>query len=342
MALQRTVVATGTGVVLAALVSLTSLAAEAPAPADDADCEPADLSAILPAQVGSVTFIGTYLGDARLDSSDRSLLHSWSVDMVYAGTHIPADLVFRSPACEWTNLTPGVRYLFSTASESPSIALPNSTAPTALDSLAWQIVDEERVRLAPFDSYESSDYDPTVAAIETLSDAIVAVGAGEPAPPSPAESFGFGCTARIGPDQVADAMGTAFIGRYVGQERLPSGNVEVDDRRVSWSVQRVLADRPLEEVLTMRSPGCLPVGLEPGKRYLFSTASIASPSISNSLAWRIKPDGAVAFAPFTGTDARDYPEEVRGLKTVEAVTETLGLEDMKEELPLRAGDRTPD
>ncbi len=340
MKTRKTLTATGTCVIIAAMMSLGVGAQDAPRSAERT-CEPADLTAVLPSDAAGVTFVGTYLGDALLDPTDDVMLHSWSVETVYAGTAIPRNLVFWSPACEWTNLTPGVHYLFSTASASPSIAQPNPTAPSVLDSLAWRVRDDERVELAPFDTYGISDYDATVAGIETLSDALSAVEAGEGKPPAAAEPYGFGCTARIGPDQVADATGTTFIGRYLGDERLPSGEIEVDDRRVLWSVERVLAGGPLDEVLTSRSPGCLPVSLEPGKRYVFSTASILSPSIPDSLAWRIKPGGTLAFAPFAGTGPRDYPDEVRGLDSLEEVAAMLGLPDATDELPLRAGDRTP-
>jgi hypothetical protein len=101
-------------------------------------CEASHLVAdITAADVQGTTFVGTYLGDTvgGVDSP-RPLITSWSVERVYAGGPIPADLIFETPGCEWTNLTPGVRYLFSTAATDLHHSSADSGMPTIVDSLA--------------------------------------------------------------------------------------------------------------------------------------------------------------------------------------------------------------
>ena len=216
-------------------------------------CRTGDLVAdVLPADAQGTTFTGTYLGDAIGGIGDRhGMIVAWSVDRVYAGDGVPEDLVFSTSACVWTNLTPGVRYLFSTAVTDLEWLSDGAGQPSVTDSLAWELLGEGAVRLAPFDTYDRSDYgSDELRAIATLDDAltVVAPEAGKGRPPAAATDPGFGCTAGNPVDGFlpTDARGTAFVGRYLGDERLPGGPM-VADTRVVWSVERVYAGGPLPE-----------------------------------------------------------------------------------------------
>lgn len=328
----------------------TALAAREPGPASGDACPADDLVAgVTPADAMGTTFVGTYVGDSLAGGrSEEGVLHMlsfWAVEQVYAGGPLPADLVVQTPECAWANLTPGVRYLFSTAATDPSFAerTPGEEVgrPSVADSLAWELLADGAVRLAPFDTYAVEDYGEDVRSIETFEAALAAVapGAGKGEEPAAPIDMGFGCLAAVQPPLPDGARGTTFRARYIGHERLPSGGV--DDLRVHWSVERVYAGGPLPEILTLRSDGCIPVRLTPGARYLFSTSDLAQPGADDSLAWRLERDGGVRLARFDDITADLYPQEVRQIRSLDAALEAVAPGAGEGETPLRSADRTP-
>jgi hypothetical protein len=329
------------------LASTPALAERDTGPVPASECATADaVAGLTPSNTQGTTFTGTYLGDSLGGIGDQDAMFvAWIVDRVYAGDVVPEDLVFSTPACGWTNLTPGVRYLFSTAVT--ELAWPGDTIdqPSVTDSLAWELLDTGAVRLAPFDTYHVDDYDsPELHAIATIEDALAALapGAGEGQPPAPAIHPAFACSDTPSPSDFtcSDAQGTTFVGTYVGDERLPGGPMG-DDTRIIWSVERVYAGGPLPEVLWLRSRGCAPVTLEPGRRYLFSTADPLGPGAWDSLAWRLGKGDRVRPARFQSLLPEPYPKEVRAIKTFDEALAAVAPDAGAGEPPLRSEDRTP-
>ncbi len=297
------------------------------------------------ADAAGTTFTGTYLGDSLpvFFGHHDGLDVAWSVDRVYAGDAVPEDLVFATPACGWTNLTPGMRYLFSTAAT--DFAWPGQGRPSVDDSLAWEVLEGGAVRLAPFDTYHVDDYDsPDLRAIATLEEAlaVLAPDAGAGRTPVAALHPLFACSDTPAPADFAlsDAQGTTFVGTYLGDESLPGGPLGADTR-IIWSVERVYAGGPLPEVLTLRSRGCAPVTLEPGRRYLFSTANAPGPGAWDLLAWRLGQEDRVKPAPFLSLLPEAYPQEARAIKTFDEALAAVAPGAGEGETPLRSGDRTP-
>ena len=229
---------------------------------------------VLPDQVRGTTFVGTYEGDALGGVGDAHAMTTlWTVERVYAGGPLPQRFSFQTPACAWVNLTPGSRYLFSTSVNGLGGQGLAAGQPSVADSLAWELLADGAVRLAPFDTYQVSDYDSEeLRVISTFEDALwsVAPDAGDGDAPAPGSTTDFGCTASALVASPEQARGTTFVGTYLGDEVLPGPGE--GDVRAYWSVQRVYAGAPLPELLTLRSNGCAQTTLEPGRRYLFSTA----------------------------------------------------------------------
>lgn len=331
------------------LGSSTTLAEREPGPIAGA-CPTDDLVAgVTPADAQGTTFTGTYLGDAVGGIGDRhGMTVAWSVDRVYAGDGVPEDLVFSTPACAWTNLTPGVRYLFSTAVTDLERLSDGAGQPSVTDSLAWELRGGGAIKLAPFDTYDASDYvSAELAAITVFEEALAAVapGASAGSDPLPRTDPGFGCTAGnpVAYFTLPDARGTTFVGRYLGDERLPGGPM-VADTRVVWSVERVYAGGPLPEILSLRSDGCTPLTLKPGRRYLFSTADPLHPAAFDSVAWRLTKDDGVRLARYRSLPAplTDwYRSEVRAIKTFDEALSAVAPDAGAGETPVRSGDRTP-
>jgi hypothetical protein len=305
---------------------------------------------VTPADATGTTFVGTYAGDT---TTDRGMTVFWSVERVYAGEGITDDLFFTTPRCEWANLTPGVRYLFSTAATAFDPSDGAADRPGVTDSLAWEIRAGSEVRLAPFDTYEVDDYgSQELLAITTLEDALSAVApdAGEGEEPGQLDAD-FGCAEAPGTIGLDDVRGTTFVGTYLGHERLRShapGNL-----RVVWSVERVYAGGPLPEVLVLRSDACQSVSLPAGQRYLFSSADIVAPGRPGSAAWRLRREGRVRLVPLGNEDLESLPEtatrasldsyeaDVRAIRTFEEALEALAPGAGEGELPIRSADRTP-
>ena len=336
--------ATAGAALLLVLGAPTALAERAAGPVPVSQCASGNLVAeVTPAGAQGTTFTGTYLGDSLVIFGDQDALSTaWSVDRVYAGDAVPADLVFSTPACGWTNLTPGVRYLFSTAAT--DIAWPADGQPSVTDSLAWELLDEGAVRLAPFDTYDPADYDSSeLRVIVNLEDALNAVApdAGEGRAPAAALHPAFACsdTPALGDFTLSDARGTTFVGTYLGDERLPGGSMV--DTRVIWSVERVYDGGPLPEILTLRSQGCAPVTLKPGRRYLFSTSHPLGPGAWDSVAWRLGKGDRVRAARFRSLLPESYPQEARAIKTFAEALAAVAPDAGDGETPLRSGDRTP-
>ncbi len=303
------------------------------------------VAGMTPTDAQGTTFTGTYLGDSLpvFFGDHDGLDVAWYVDRVYAGDAIPEDLVFATPACGWTNLTPGVRYLFSTAMT--DFAWPGDGRPSVTDSLAWELLDGGAARLAPFDTYDINDYDsPELHAIVTLGDALAAVApdAGEGRAPTAAIHPLFACsdTPSLADFTLSDTQGTTFVGTYLGDERLPGGPMG-DDTRIVWSVERVYAGGPLPEVLALRSRGCAPVTLKPGRRYLFSTADVLGPGAWDSVAWRLGKGDRVHPAPFRDSLPELYLQEARAIKTFDEALAAVSPDAGEGQTPLRSGDRTP-
>jgi hypothetical protein len=309
-------------------------------------CPDGDLVAgMTPTDAQGTTFTGTYLGDSLgTEFGDREALSvEWSVDRVYAGDPLPEELVFTTPACGWTNLTPGVRYLFSTAAT--DFAWPGGGQPSVNDSLAWELLDVGAARLAPFDTYAPADYlSPELRAIATVQDALTAVAPEADGGRAPTAAFHpiFACSDTPTPADftLADARGTTFVGMYLGDERLPGGPMG-DDSRIIWSVERVYAGGPLPEVLALRSRACAPVTLKPGRRYLFSTADPLGSDASDSVAWRLGEGEGVHPALFGGSLPESYPQAARAIKTFDEALAAVAPDAGAGETPLRSGDRTP-
>ena len=93
---------------------------------------------------------------------------------------------------------------------------------------------------------------------------------------------------RVVVEDVKDATGTAFVGIYRGSQGLPEGGW-----KVTFTVEQVYAGQPLPDHLVATSDACDSLGLRSGARYLFSTSHIERPGTSNSVAWRVFPDGSV-------------------------------------------------
>ncbi|MGD8486212.1 MAG: hypothetical protein PVG27_08195 [Chloroflexota bacterium] len=293
-----------------------------------------------PPDAQGTTFVGTYLGDAA--SGSGPMISSWAVERVYAGGPLPRDLVFQTPACGWTNLTPGVRYLFSTAVTDLEWTSPDAGQPSVADSLAWELLPGDAVRLAPFDTYVASDYpSDELHAITTFEDALwsVAPDAGDGSAPDAPLDPAFGCPASWFTASPEDARGTTFVGVYVGDQGLPGPNK--GDVRTFWALERVYAGGPLPEVLTMRSDGCGPTTLEAGRRYLFSTADPLTPAAWNSLAWELLADDTARLAPFGRLTEDEYPSAARALASFDAALSSVAPGAGGGEVPLRAADRTP-
>ncbi|MEX1294669.1 MAG: hypothetical protein AB1Z67_00725 [Candidatus Limnocylindrales bacterium] len=312
----------------------------APSSACDRDGLVAD---VIPDHVRGTTFVGTYEGDALGGVGDAHALTTlWSVERVYAGGTLPQHLAFETPACGWVNLTPGTRYLFSTAVTGLGGKGLAAATPSVTDSLAWELLPDGGVRLAPFDTYLSRDYhSEELQVIESFTDALwsVAPEAGEGSAPAPGATETPGCTDidfMAAPEQT---RGTSFIGRYDGDEALPGpGHGDV---RTFWTVERVFAGGPLPELLTMRSSGCDPVVLEPDRRYLFSTADALAPAWGNSLAWSLADDGRAHLAPFVGTGEDWYASAATEPEDLGEVLALVAPDAGDGVAPLRAASLTP-
>ncbi len=350
-----TISAVGTILILGTVLAQPALAErEAGVTAMDA-CPSLDLaSEVSLATVQGTTFTGTYLGDLGAGSMSGSspMRTFWGVDRVYAGGPLPKDLQFTTPECRWTNLTPGVHYLFSTAStsiaQSPDQGTEPPGEPTATDSLAWELRQDGAVELTPFDTYSADDYSAEVRSIATFEEALAAVAPGatdgtEPAAPAPID---FGCTTPPNPT-FDDVQGTTFLGRYIGDEKLDAGS-GLPDRRVYWSVERVYAGGSLPEILTLRTGACGPVTLKKGKHYIFTTSNMEGPSISDSMAWQVRKNGRTKARPFSPIDMKFYRDvspnvrkEMRQMKTIDDVLAAVAPGAGEAETPMRAADRTP-
>ena len=306
------------------------------------------------ADVQGTTFTGTYLGDMGTGSASGSSPMStfWDIDRVYAGGPLPADLGFTTPTCSWTNLTPGVRYLFSTAASDiaqvPDGGTEPAGEPAVSDSLAWEIRDDGTVRLAPFDTYSADDYSADVRSIATFAEALAAVapGAGDGTEPAAPAAIDFGCTTPANPT-FDDVQGTTFLGRYIGDEKLDAGS-GMPDRRVYWSVERVYAGGSLPEILTLRTGACGPVTLKRGKHYVFTTSNIDGPSISDSMAWQVRKNGRTKARPFDSIDMKFYRDispdvrkAMRQMRSIDDVLAAVAPGAGEGETPIRAADRTP-
>ena len=131
------------------------------------------------------------------------------------------------------------------------------------------------------------------------------------------------------------------MGTYLGDERLPSVGSMGHDIRIIWSIERVYAGGPLPEVLTLRSRGCAPVTLKPGRRYLFSTGNALGPGVWDSVAWRLGKGDRVQPAWFSSSVPDLYPQEARAMKTFDEALAAVAPDAGAGETPLRSGDRTP-
>ncbi len=350
-----TISAAGTMLMLGVALAQPVLAERDPGVTSADACPSVDLaSAVSFEGVQGTTFTGTYLGDMGVGSASGSspMLTFWDVDRVYADAPIPADLQFTTPECGWTNLTPGVRYLFSTAAtaivQNPDRGAEPPGEPTVSDSLAWELRDDGTVQLAPFDTYSADDYSADARSVATFEEALSAVAPGasggtEPAAPAPVE---FGCTTPPNPT-FDDVQGTTFLGRYIGDEKLDAGP-GMPDRRVYWSVERVYAGGPLPEILTLRTGACGPVTLKKGRHYIFTTSNVDGPSISDSMAWQVRKNGRTKARPFDPIDMKFYRDilpnvrrEMRQMKSIDDVLATVAPGAGEDETPIRAADRTP-
>lgn len=133
---------------------------------------------------------------------------------MFSGEGITNNLFFTTPRCEWANLTPGVRCLFSSAATNFDPSDEAADRPGVTDSLAWEIRDGSEVRLAPFDTCEVDDYgSQELLVITTLEDALAAVApdAGEGEEPGQLDAD-FGCAGAPGTIGLDDVRGTTFVG----------------------------------------------------------------------------------------------------------------------------------
>jgi hypothetical protein len=94
-------------------------------------------------------------------------------------------------------------------------------------------------------------------------------------------------------------------------------------------------------VLTTRADDCQPATLQPGRRYLFSTADIVAPGAEDSLAWRLRNDGSIRLEGFDGESPEIYRANVRAIETFEEAIEALAPGAGDGVPPQRAADRTP-
>ena len=330
--------------VLVAAGALTTTAQSDLESASRSECERVGRVAhVIPDDVRGTTFTGTYEGDSIGGvGDDHAMITLWSVERVYAGGPLPETLTFQTPACSWVNLTPGTRYLFSTAvTDLGGHELATGT-PSVADSLAWELLADGAVRLAPFDTYGVTDHDSEeLAVIKTFDDALwsVAPDAGEGAVPESGSTAASDCTSIDFTASPERARGTSFVGRYIGDEALPGPGE--GDARTYWSLERVYAGGPLPELLTLRSNHCDAVILEPGQRYLFSTSDPLAPDWGNSLAWALADDGHAHLAPFAGTDEDWYTSSATAPTTLERVIALVAPEATDGAAPLRAAGRTP-
>ena len=290
--------------------------------------------------VQGTTFVGTYLGES---TSGRDMTVFWQVEEIYAGGPLSRALFWRTPSCEWANLTPGERYLFSTSATDLDSFEGSAAMAGVTDSLAWEVLDGGALRLAPFDTYAADDYAAEgPRAITTLEDALAAVASDAGAPQTPNDrDIDFGCAEGPARARLDDARGSTFVGTYVGDVLLPSYGLA--NHRVIWSVERVYAGGPLPEILTSRADDCQPATLQPGRRYLFSTSDIVAPGAANSLAWRIRRDGSIRPVPFGDERPGTYRAraDVRAIETLDEAIEALSPGAGTGEPPERAADRTP-
>ena len=313
-------------------------------PTPSSTCERAGLVAhVIPDHARGTAFVGTYEGDSIGGiGDDHDMITLWSVERVYAGGPLPERLAFQTPACSWVNLTPGTRYLFSTAVTDlggPGLA---TGMPSVADSLAWELLADGGVRLAPFDTYGVADYDSEeLDVIETFDDALwsVAPEAGEGSAPAPGSTAVADCISIDFTASPERARGTSFVGRYIGSEALPGPGG--GDARTYWSLERVYAGGPLPELLTLRSDGCDAIILEPGRRYLFSTSDPLAPDWGNSLAWELAEDGHAHLAPFAGTDEDWYTGSATSPTTLDKALALVAPDAGDGAAPLRAAGRTP-
>lgn len=340
----------------AALILALAVLPVAGTPVTAEPIETCDRSAVeLPASpeaTAGTTFTGTYQGDLMHSTSggDHLLDSYWSVDRVYAGGPLPRDLVTTTPDCAWANLTPGVRYLFSTAAADialdPEQGATDATGqPAVSNSAAWAIGSDDSLTLAPFDTYAVADYPAAFSELVDLSaaHAVLAADAGTGSEPGPKTQAGVaGDTGVYEPPLPSSVQGTTFVARFIGEERLPGSSwSSYHDTRSYWHVERVYAGGPLPEVLTIRSGSTFPPSLDPGRRYLVSTADALAMGPWNTLAWRLKADGEVALAPYGGKAGWGWRPETGTIKTLDEALAAVAPRAGDGEVPERAGDRTP-
>lgn len=343
MRLHRPAVAAAMAALIIAGAAATS-AQPGVEPPPSSTCERAGLVAhVIPDHVRGTTFVGTYEGDSVGGiGDDHAMITLWSVERVYAGGPLPGRLAFQTPACSWVNLTPGTRYLFSTAVTDLGGSELAAGMPSVADSLAWELLADGGVRLAPFDTYGVADYDSEeLDVIETFDDALwsVAPEADEGSMPAAGSTDVADCITIDFTASPERARGTSFVGRYIGHEALPGPGE--GDARTYWSLERVLAGGPLPELLTLRSNGCDATILEPGQRYLFSTSDPLAPDWGNSLAWELTDDGHAHLAPFVGTDEDWYTASATAPTTLDKALALVAPDAADGEAPLRAAGRTP-
>lgn len=313
-------------------------------PAPSSACEREGLVAhVIPEHARGTTFVGTYEGDSIGGVGDEhALTVLWSVERVYAGGSLPEHLAFQTPACSWVNLTPGTRYLFSTAVTGLGEEELAAATPSVLDSLAWELLPDGAARLAPFDTYALTDYaSEELQVIDSFSDALWSVvpDAADGSAPRSGSTKVPDCTAIDFMASPEEAMGTTFLGRYIGDEVLPGP--EKGDVRSLWSVERVYAGGPLPELLSLRSNGCDAVILEADHEYLFTTADPLAPDWGNSIAWELTDDGQVRHASFVGTDEDWYGGAAMAPASLDEALAIVAPDAGVGETPERAAGRTP-
>lgn len=298
--------------------------------------------------VRGTTFTGRYRGDLAHGPYMDGLETNWTVERVYAGGPLPVDLVFVTPECAWTNLTPGERYLFTTAATDIAQAVGRDEPPerpAVTDSVAWALGPDDALTLAPFDTYDEADYDAALHAPTSLADAlaVLAPDATQGEAPGPATHRGTeGGNYVYEPPLPSEVRGTTFIARYIGDERLPaSPEHRLRDVRSYWHVQRVYAGGPLPEVLTLRNYWEVPPSLEPGRRYLVSTSDLATTGPENTLVWRLRAGGAVELVPYGGEVGWQRRRETMEIETLGEALAAVAPDAGAGEPPVRSGDRTP-
>lgn len=337
-------VAAAVAAVLIVAGALATSAAPDVEPSPSSACNRAGLvSHVIPDHARGTTFVGTYEGDSIGGvGDDHALTTLWSVERVYAGGPLPAQLAFQTASCSWVNLTPGTRYLFSTAVTGLGEEELAAGTPSVIDSLAWELLPDGSARLAPFDTYAASDYaSEELQVIGSFADALwsVAPEAGDGSAPRPGSTRVLDCTAIDFMASPQEARGTTFLGRYIGDEALPGP--ERADVRSFWSVERVFAGGPLPELMSLRSSGCDAVRLKPGRDYLFTTADPLAPDWGNSMAWELADGGHVHLAPFAGTGADWYAAAAAAPASLDEVLAVVAPDAGAGQAPLRAAGRTP-